>query len=71
MRFALALLLVRLAARFLAFGFGKIAFVFPFAFVLRGAGFFQRYGNGLAAALDLAALAAASAFEFAVLELCA
>ena len=69
MRFTLALLLVRLAARFLAFGFGEISFVFPFTLVLGGAGFFQRNGDGLAAALDLAALAAGSAFEFAVLEL--
>jgi len=69
MRFAFTLLLVRLAARLFAFDFDKISFVLPFALVLGGAGLFQRYGDGLTAALDLAALAAGSAFEFAVLEL--
>src|SRR4029077_16054495 len=69
MRFALAFLLVGLAARFLAFGFAEISFVFPFAFVLGGTRLFQRNGDGLTAALVLASLAAASAFEFAVLEL--
>jgi len=63
MRFAFALLLVGLAARFLAFRFREISFVLAVAFILRSAGLFQRYGDGLAAALDLATLAAASALE--------
>ena len=63
-----AFLLICLAARFLAFSFSEISFVFPFAFVLGGTGLVQRNGDGLAAAPDLAALAAASAFELAVLE---
>jgi hypothetical protein len=47
MRFTLALLLIRLAARFLALGFGEICFVFPFAFILGGTGLVQRNGDGL------------------------
>src|SRR4051794_19942902 len=69
MRFALAFLLIRVAARFLAFGFSEIFFVFSFAFILGGTSLFQSNGNGLAAVLDLAALATASAFELTVLEL--
>src|SRR5262249_7100221 len=45
-RLALALLLIRITAGFLAFGFCEIALVLAFAFVFRGAGFLKRDSNG-------------------------
>src|SRR5207245_3059474 len=65
---AFALLLRGAAARFLGLGAPQVAAVAPLAPVLRGAGFVERDRNRLAAALDLASLAAAAALELAVLE---
>ena len=69
MRFSFAFLLAGAAARFLAFGAPQIAAIAALAFILGGASFLQRNGNGLPPALDLAAFAAATALELAVLEL--
>jgi hypothetical protein len=53
---AFSLLLRRLTARFFALGFGE-PFLFRLALIFGGAGFSQRDGNGLTAALHLAAAA--------------
>src|SRR5262249_37576088 len=69
MRLALALLLRGLTVRLLALGSRQVAPVLGFALVFRRTGFLERDGNGLAAALDLAAVSAGAALELAVLEL--
>src|SRR6516164_2817648 len=68
-RLALALLLCGAALGFLALGLAQIPPVAALAVVSRVAGLAQRDCNGLSAAPDLAALAAATALQFAVLEL--
>src|SRR3954447_13385590 len=62
---ALALLLIGVAAGFLALGPPEISPVLALAFVFRGTGFLQRYRDRLAAALHFAA---ATAAQFTVLE---
>src|SRR6185312_16079383 len=69
MRPAFARLLAGAARRFLALGPGAAAAVLAFAFVLGRAGLVQRDGDGLLAASHLAAFAAASALQLAMLEL--
>ena len=66
MRPALGFLLRGLAARFLALGPGAAAPVRSVAVVFRAAGLMQGDGDGLAPALDLAALAARRALELAM-----
>src|SRR5439155_25173369 len=68
-RLALTFLLSGFAARLLVFGLGEIASVLALAFIFRCTGFLERDGDGLAAALDLAGLAAGPALQFAMLEL--
>jgi hypothetical protein len=68
-RLALALLLIRITAGFLAFGFREIALVLAFAFVFRGAGLLKRDSNGLTAAFDLSGLAPWTALQLAMFEL--
>jgi hypothetical protein len=65
--FSLAFLLVVLASRFLSLGLRPVALDLALAFIFRRAGFFQRNGDRLAAALDLAAFAAAPALQLAML----
>jgi hypothetical protein len=61
MRLPFGLLLIGFAVRFLAFGLGEIPAVFLGAFVSGGPGLFQSDGYGLAPALDLSTLPAATA----------
>src|SRR6516164_5995283 len=68
-RLAFALLLIRITAGFLAFGFREIALVLAFAFVFRGAGLLKRDSNGLTAAFDLSGLAPWTALQLAMFEL--
>src|SRR5215472_527250 len=69
MRSAFALLLGGTSSRFLALGAPQVAAVTAGAVVFRGPGFPQGDGNGLPAALDLAAPATAPTLQLAVLEL--
>src|SRR5258707_8631452 len=68
MRFSLFLLLIGLALCLLALGFGEAAPSRGSAVVFRRSRFTHGDGDGLLAALDLAALAARSAFELAMFE---
>src|SRR6266436_2466303 len=66
---AFLFLLVGLAPGFLALRFGKTALLLRLGVVFRGSGLVQRDGDGLLAALHLAALAPATALQLAMLEL--
>jgi hypothetical protein len=68
-RLSLSLLLVGIPAGFLAPGSGQIAPVLAFARAFRSARLAQSDRDRLPAALNLAALPSASAFQLAVLEL--
>ena len=69
MRLAFAFLLIGFAACFLAFGLPEVTLVLGVAIVLRGACFAERDRDRLAAVLHLAALAAWTTAQLAVLEL--
>lgn len=66
-RLAFGLLLISIAARFLALALGEILLVVGIALVLRGSGFVQRDGDRLLAGLNLPAFAMRAAFQFAML----
>jgi hypothetical protein len=69
MRFSLALLLRGPSLSFFPLGAAKVAAIALFTGVFRGAGFAERNRYCLTAVPDLASLAAAASFQFAVLEL--
>src|SRR5882757_5271829 len=66
MALALAFLLIGPSRCLLALAACEVSLVLATALIFGGAGLIERDGDRLAAALDLAALAGAAAFQFAV-----